>query len=249
MQRYFIKENNWLGDHVIIENDDAKHIAVVMRMNEAERIVCVHPSGKAALCTISQIEKNRIEAKIIDYLIDNSELPVRVTIVQGLPKGPKIDFILQKGTELGAIAFQFFTGERSVMKWDTKKAKQKMLRYEKIVKEAAEQSHRTHIPHIHEVCSLTEVMNQLEENAIVLFADEEAVRDGEFAPFQSALKKVKNAQHLYIVIGPEGGIADSERQFLLANDAIPVRFGPRILRTETAALYALACISYEFEES
>lgn len=249
MQRYFVKEDNWIEDQIVIVDDDAKHISVVMRMKEADQIICVHPNGTAARCTINHIEKNRVEAIINEVIRENSELPVQVTIVQGLPKGPKIDFVLQKGTELGAYAFQFFTAERSVMKWDSKKSQQKLLRFEKIVKEAAEQSHRLHIPVIHDVCSLDEVIKQLDQHAVVLFADEDAVRQRNVSPLQSVLKNITIDDHLYIVIGPEGGIADSERELLLAYDAISVRFGPRILRTETAAVYALACLSYQLEET
>lgn len=249
MQRYFVKENQWLDDLVTIIGEDAKHIAVVMRMKEGNEIICVHPNGQAAICLITVIEKNCVTAKVKEMLEHHSELPLHVTIVQGLPKGSKIDFILQKGTELGASTFQFFTAERSVVKWDQKKAKQKLVRYGKIVKEAAEQSHRNVIPTIAEVKSLAEVLKNCETADYILFADEELAKATDSPSLQTILQQIDIGAKVYIVIGPEGGITDNERALLLHSHANAVRFGPRILRTETAALYALSVISYEFEES
>lgn len=250
MQRYFINENKWLDDDMVtITDEDAKHIALVMRMKEGNEIICVHPNGQAAICLIMSIEKNCVTAKVKQMLEGHSELPIQVTIVQGLPKGSKIDFILQKGTELGASTFQFFPAERSVAKWDEKKAKQKIVRFEKIVKEAAEQSHRNIIPTINKVTSLATVLKSCEAADYILFADEELAKKTDAPSLQAILQAIDVGTKIYIVIGPEGGLTDNERTLLMNHGANAVRLGPRILRTETAALYALSVISYEFEES
>jgi len=249
MQRYFIEEENWLEEHITIKQDDAKHITSVMRMKINDDIICVHPDGKVAICKIQSIEKPVVHAIVQQYITTDVELPVNVTIVQGLPKGQKLDFILQKGTELGAYAFQFFTAKRSVAKWEPKKANQKLQRYEKIVKEAAEQSHRNHLPIIHDVKALGAIVSSLKKDDLILFADEEAVKQNNFPRLQTQLKEMQSNQDIYVVIGPEGGIDQTERDLLLRHGAKAIRLGPRILRTETAAMYVLANISYELEET
>lgn len=249
MQRYFIEKENWLDEHITIKQDDARHISSVMRMQVDDEIICVHPNGEVAICSIQSLEKSVVHAIVQQYIEDKVELPINVTIVQGLPKGQKLDFILQKGTELGAYGFQFFTAKRSIVKWEPKKAKQKIQRFEKIVKEAAEQSHRNHMPIIHDVKALDSILSALTNDDLVLFADEEAVQENNFPSLQSHLRNLQHNQHVYVVIGPEGGIDHVEREILLNHGAKAIRLGPRILRTETAAMYVLANISYELEET
>src|SRR5690625_2488476 len=118
MQRYFIPDSNWEDNKVLIEGDDQHHIVRVMRLKESDQIICNHPKGYSAICKITNISESAVEAIIKETLYDDKELPVSVTIAQGLPKGEKLDFVLQKGTELGADAFIPFQAERSVVKWD-----------------------------------------------------------------------------------------------------------------------------------
>src|SRR5699024_3646557 len=121
LQRYFINREDWTEGSVLIKGEDAHHILRVMRYTVGDQIICNQPEGKAAVCVISETEKNKVVAKIENDLHVSTELPVHVTIAQGLPKGDKIDLILQKGTELGAHAFIPFQAERSVVVWDDKK--------------------------------------------------------------------------------------------------------------------------------
>lgn len=249
MQRYFILEDkNWSKQSVFITGDDVHHIKRVMRGKIGDSIICNRKDGKAAICEITEIGDEHVKAKLVEWLEHESELPVEVTIVQGLPKGDKFDFILQKGTELGASVFIPFRASRSVVVWDEKKMKKKKIRFEKIVKEASEQSHRTMIPKIEDAVNLQQLIEIGKSYDVCLFAYEEEAKKDSFQSFAEILTKVKQGMRLLICIGPEGGFTEQEVDELKNNGFQPVRFGPRILRTETASLYALASISYHFEE-
>src|SRR5690625_4157539 len=248
MQRYFVPEYNWNNEIVTIRGEDARHIKVVMRFQQGDYIICNRLDGKAAICSITNLTKQTVHLQVVEWLNNNNELPVHVTIAQGLPKGNKMDYILQKGTELGASQFCFFQAERSIVKWDAKKSKQKIKRFEKIVKEASEQCHRNRIPVISEISSLEKLIEQCKVYDIMLFAYEEEVSSNQYHSFAKSLSNASTGDKMIIFIGPEGGFSQREVKTLKSNNVAPVRFGPRILRTETASLYALASISYQFEE-
>ncbi|WP_369813126.1 RsmE family RNA methyltransferase [Virgibacillus halodenitrificans] len=140
MQRYFVSETGWGTNEVTILGEDVHHINRVMRYKEGANIICNHPDGRAAICELLVITADSVQAEIKQWLNENVELPIQVTVAQGLPKGDKLELILQKGTELGAYAFIPFQAERSIVNWDKKKQEKKLIRFNKIVKEASEQS-------------------------------------------------------------------------------------------------------------
>ncbi|TFJ94122.1 16S rRNA (uracil(1498)-N(3))-methyltransferase [Lentibacillus salicampi] len=248
MQRYFVPAENWIDSQVIITGDDVHHISRVIRSRPGNKIICNHPNGDAAICRITDIGKDQIHTVISEWLEESSELPLDVTIAQGLPKSDKLEWVLQKGTELGAAAFIPVQADRSVVVWDHQKSEKKMNRYRKIIKEASEQSHRNKIPSIKPVTPLTELVKQSTDYNVKLFAYEEEAKTEVFQSFGMAVSKMGPGDRVFIVIGPEGGFSKQEAAVLKQHDFTPVRLGPRILRTETAALYALASISYHFEE-
>ncbi|HLR54653.1 MAG TPA: 16S rRNA (uracil(1498)-N(3))-methyltransferase [Pseudogracilibacillus sp.] len=248
MQRYFVLENAWQSNQVEIKEDDMHHIKKVMRMEVGDRLECVHPSGAVAECEIQEYGENRIVLNIKAWLEENTELPVSVTIVQGLPKKDKLEFVLQKGTELGAFEFLLYEADRSIVQWDKKKQAQKVTRYNRIVKEASEQCHRQQIPDV-SVKPLKEVVQNENNNYdVFLFAFEEEAKKASYTSFHQVLEGLPRGSRICLIIGPEGGFSEKEVQLLKQQQAQPIRLGPRILRTETAALYALASISYYFEE-
>lgn len=248
LQRYFVPEENWKEDDVVIANDDAHHISRVMRSQPEDKIICNHPDGKAAICKISEMTGNHVRAVISEWLDESAESPIEVTIAQGLPKSDKMDSVLKKGTELGAHAFIPIQADRSVVSWDAKKMEKKMIRYRKIVKEASEQSHRNNMPYIHPLIALNELVNESNSYDLKLFAYEEEAKTENVSSFGTIISNMAPGDRILIVIGPEGGFSDQEADLLKQNEFKPVRLSPRILRTETAALYALASISYQFEE-
>lgn len=216
-------------------------------MEPGDRMICVKNNGQAALCEITEIANDAVMGTVIEWKNDDKELPVKVTIVSGLPKGDKYEYIIQKGTELGAYEFIPFIAARSVVKWDQKKAAKKQERLQKIAKEAAEQSHRTIMPDVTEPKTLERLLQYAAGFDHKLIAFEEEAKQGETGVLASVLQKIKPGQSLMFVFGPEGGLEPNEVDRLIEAGFRACGLGPRILRTETAPLYALSTVSYQLE--
>jgi 16S rRNA (uracil1498-N3)-methyltransferase len=246
VQRYFIEEQG-STDQFNISGDDYHHIVRVMRMKAGDEIICVSPQGRSAVCQIAEITDEMVMANVVKWEEGTKELPVHVVIASGLPKGDKLELIIQKGTELGAYEFVPFTASRSIVKWDSKKAAKKVERWQKIAKEAAEQSHRSWVPEVKEPISFKELVKASDEYTYKLVAYEEEAREGEASVLSSTLAKLGKGDSLLIVFGPEGGLTSQEVDLLKKNGFLACGLGPRILRTETAPLYALSAVSYHFE--
>ncbi|WP_152656296.1 16S rRNA (uracil(1498)-N(3))-methyltransferase [Oceanobacillus sp. CFH 90083] len=250
MQRYFISTEQINGQMIRILGEDVHHITRVMRNKPGDEIICNTDDGRAVLCQIAEIHEAEVQAVIESWLDESVELPVKVAIAQGIPKGDKFEWILQKGTELGAAKFIPFAAERSVAKWDEQKFHKKAKRFEKIIKEASEQSHRNQIPELSHVMPLTALLEESKSYTLKLFAYEEEAKGeaGDTSAFAAALDGLSGNERIFLVIGPEGGISVKEANLLKESGFQAIRLGKRILRTETAALYALASISYHTEE-
>ncbi|GGP12592.1 16S rRNA (uracil(1498)-N(3))-methyltransferase [Oceanobacillus neutriphilus] len=250
MQRYFISKEQIQDPSVRILGDDVHHMTKVMRNKPGDKFICNTEDGKSALCKIEEINETEVQAVIEAWLDESAELPVEVTIAQGIPKGDKFEWILQKGTELGAAKFIPFAAERSVAKWDDQKFHKKAKRFEKITKEASEQSHRNRIPELSPVMQFKDLLEESESYTVKLFAYEEEAKGAEkkSSLFASVLDNISENDRILLVIGPEGGISTEEVNHLKESGFQAIRLGKRILRTETAALYALASISYHVEE-
>jgi len=245
MQRYFIETS--IQD-ARISGEDARHIERVMRMKEGDKIVVVAQEN-GYICTITAFAGDEVVVQPTGEIIASPELPVLVTVACGLPKGDKLELITQKATELGMFALQPFEAERSIVKWDKKKGAKKQERLQKIAKEAAEQAHRTVIPEVYEPIAFQQLVQQAPNFDVVFIADEEDAKADKRTSFAHKLQQIKaqQAKSILIIFGPEGGIARKEVEALLQVGAQPMSLGPRILRAETAPLYALSAISYEFE--
>ncbi|WEG14224.1 16S rRNA (uracil(1498)-N(3))-methyltransferase [Pullulanibacillus sp. KACC 23026] len=248
MQRYFVKDDQIQEDQVTIKAEDAHHIMNVMRMKEGDKIEVCDESNHAYVCQIEANQNLQVIAKLIQPIEESTELPIRVTIAQGLPKGDKFELIVQKATELGVTAVLPFASERSIVKWDQgQKVQKKLERLRKIAKEAAEQSHRASLPTIEEPVNLKGLISLKEAYTHKLVAFEESAKRGERHGFANLLDTIKPGESLLVVIGPEGGLSSNEVNELTQNGFSCAGLGPRILRTETASLYVLAALSYHFE--
>ena len=247
MQRYFVKNEQITEKTIKILAEDAHHISRVMRMKPGERIICCSEDGQTALCEIQEITDDLCFVSIVEWIDEDKELPIFVTIAQGLPKGDKLELIIQKGTEMGASCFLPFFASRSVVKWDEKKGRKKVERFEKIAKEAAEQSHRTRVPVIKDPIDFKKLLLDSVNYTYKIVAYEEDAKRGEKRNLSSILQKVAPGDSLLAVIGPEGGLTEEEISKLCDNGFITCSLGQRILRTETAPLYILAAVSYHTE--
>jgi 16S rRNA (uracil1498-N3)-methyltransferase len=245
MQRYFIPQP-FIDGISLISGDDAKHIQKVMRMQVGNTIIAVS-EGQAFEANIEAFEGQDVLIKKSSEPLRSNELPKKVTICCGLPKGEKLDLITQKATELGMYELILFEAERSIVKWDAQKGNKKQQRLQKIAKEAAEQSHRNVVPNIHDILSFKELLQQSKKYDVLFVADEEDAKQEKRTRFVVMLEKTHDQQSILVVFGPEGGLSRKEIDALMKHGFHSISLGPRILRAETAPLYVLSAMSYEFE--
>ncbi|WP_054709957.1 16S rRNA (uracil(1498)-N(3))-methyltransferase [Bacillus sp. JCM 19041] len=240
MQRYFIADKQMSSQTVEITGDDAAHIARVMRMQPGDEVICVNERGRVVLAELLTVEKDKSEGKVLREIDANVEMPVRVTIAQGLPKGDKFEAIVQKGTELGAYSFLPFAAKRSIVKWDEKKGNKKTERLQKIAKEAAEQAHRIKVPKVDAPLTVKQLVETIKNYDMCIICDEEEAKLGEVGKLKKAFERLEKEMTVLVVVGPEGGLSREEVISFCENGAIACGIGPRIVRTETASLYVLA---------
>ncbi|WP_214802704.1 16S rRNA (uracil(1498)-N(3))-methyltransferase [Exiguobacterium sp. ERU656] len=245
MQRYFVEQAARSGERFTLQKDDAHHMKNVMRMDVGDEILVLDGTGLFR-CALEELDKQQAIARIVESSSIDTELPIRVTLAYALPKGDKIELVAQKATELGMNQLLIFESARSVSKWDAKKVPKKIERLEKIIKEAAEQSYRAHLPQVDYV-TYDEVLQEAPQYTACLVAYEEAAKEGEATAFASTLARLQAGDSLLVVIGPEGGLTETEVTRLTDAGFLPASLGRRILRTETAPLYVLSAVSYHFE--
>ena len=234
MQRYF--NNEKVNNEFLMNLDDSNHIYKVMRMKLGDKIeVLCHE--KLYTCEIINLDKN-VKVRVIEEKDDNNELPIKITICQSLVNEQKMDLILQKGTELGAYEFIPYSARNSVVK-ENNKSDKKIVRWQRIVKEASEQSKRNIIPKVNNIINIDELIKLNYDLKLLCSVNE----------FTLNIKKVLEQKQKYdtiiIVIGPEGGFSKDEEEKLIANDFISVSLGKTVFRTETASLVALSYLNYE----
>ncbi|KRM25938.1 MULTISPECIES: 16S rRNA (uracil(1498)-N(3))-methyltransferase [Limosilactobacillus] len=245
MQRYFINERAQDGQ-LVLPKAIAHHLTTVLRATVGTPVELVLADHQVYLAKVATTEPETI-VKIDHALGKNSELPVDVTILCGLPKTKeKPELIVQKATELGAKRIVFFEAQRSVSHWTSKKQQKKVARLQKIADAAAEQSHRNYQPVVAYYSNLKQALTANPAD-FRLVAWEESAKQGEKSGLARCLQKIKAHQSLLAIFGPEGGLTAGEVDQMAAAGVQPVGLGPRILRTETAPLYFLTAVSYACE--
>lgn len=248
MQRYFIdRDVNESESTIDFDKETLHHMLRVMRMGIGSSFYLVDQSQQTFIATITQVNDQELEVSLQADKVKSAEMPVKVTIAVGLPKGDKLEWITQKATELGVFSIIPLDTTRTMVKWKDDKSQKKIQRLQKIAKEAAEQSHRSQIPSIEQVHSLKDLCSRASEYTASLVAFEDSARQGETSHFASLVSKVKSGDSILMIFGPEGGFDQNEIDFLQSQGVVPCGLGPRILRAETAPLYALSAISYQTE--
>lgn len=232
MQRYFAVDKD-----LNISDKDKHHIINVMRMKLNDKIEIVY-NEKVYMCEINDISKKDVSYSVKDIIDVNNELPLKVTIAVSLVNEKKLDFILQKCTELGVYDFILVNSDRSKIKIDGKE-KKKIERWNTITKEAAEQSHRNIKPIVRDIMSINDVL-KLDYDLKLTCSTKENEKT-----IKNVLQNSTNCDRIIIVIGPEGGLTISEEEKLEKNGFIPVTLGNLILRTETVPIYIMSLVNYE----
>ena len=247
MQQYFIYGSPSAETIEITDKDTIKHMFQVMRLRAGDEVVLVFQDGIKRLAEVVDVESRTM--RIVEELDENVELPVQITIACGFPKGDKFATIAQKTTELGAAEIYGFPADRSIVKWDGKKLAKLAEKLEKVVQGAAEQSKRNIVPSINLIANKKSFIKSFNEYDKVFVAYEEAAKDGEKSVLANALSEVSAGDKLLFIFGPEGGITDKEIDDFTQAGAVCTGLGPRIMRAETAPMYALSAVSYALELS
>ena len=230
MQQYMINDSNIIDNKIILNNDDIFHIFKVMRMKENDKIICADYESKIKyLCVINENK----EIKIVEQFNEDNELDYNIVLAFGLVSSDKLEFVIQKASELGVNKLIPFISQHSQVKYDEKKLVKKMIRWQKIIKEACEQSKRNSLMSIETPIKLNDLVDYDIKQKIVAYENEEGLR----------LSDVYLKQDVLIVVGSEGGFATTEIDYLIENGFSSISLGKSILRCETAAISAVSIIS------
>ena len=241
MHRCFVNYSLNTGDVVSVTGDEAAHVSRVLRFNAGDVLELFNESGIVALCEITEISKQEFCVLVKDVYKSDAEPEVKITLYQGIAKEAKMDYTIQKATELGISRIVPVETEFTVVK--IKDSGKKTERWQKIALDAAKQCKRASVPEIAEPVKFDKALKLLKENEI-FFAPYEAARQGSLKDLTFG-KKPQSAGY---IIGPEGGFSQKEADAFL-NENIPVvTLGKRILRTETAATATLAILDFCFGE-
>ncbi len=230
------------GAIVTIQGDDARHISLALRMRVGDTITLCNGAGIEYEATLLSLSPTAVEAELSDPRQSASEMPVKVTLYQGLAKGDKMDTIIQKAVELGVTCIVPVTTSRCIMKMGDN-ADKKIARWQKIANEAAGQCGRGVLPAVGMSVSFKEAVKMAKSDALSLFCYEEL---GKTKPLPILLPDAPPAT-LSFFIGPEGGFSPEEAELAMDAGILPCGLGPRILRTETASGYLLAALSCRYE--
>jgi len=236
MQRYFAQTK--VENKFLLKNDDIYHIKTVMRMKDNDKIIVVY-ENIPYLCEIENVNQN-LEINIKEEMeIIKDKLP-QITLIIPLLKEQKMDLILQKATELGVSEIIPVILSRSIIKLDEKKENNKLDRWQRIVKEASEQSHRNEIPIVRNVKKIEEL--ELKDLNLVCSTREKANN------IKYTLKNNISCDTINVVVGPEGGLTEKEEEILIKKGFEAVTLGTRIMRVETVPIYIMSVINYEYLE-
>lgn len=245
MPRFFVDPSQVEGDRIIIRGGDVNHIRNVLRMRTADGLSVSDGQGRDYYCHIEQMDPEKICLRIDNSWDSYVELPVRLTLFQGIPKGDKMELIIQKAVELGAYRVVPVYTERTVVRLDPKKEEKKLKRWQMISESAAKQAGRGRVPQVGPAMTWQEAL-ELSRGM-----------DGCLIPYERAkgmnvsretIRSMKGCASLAVFIGPEGGFSEKEIGTAMEAGAKPITLGKRVLRTETAGLAILSILMYEFEE-
>ncbi|NLW56187.1 MAG: 16S rRNA (uracil(1498)-N(3))-methyltransferase [Firmicutes bacterium] len=249
MPKFFIEQTQLRSEHggkrlIDFYGEDAHHLARVLRMKPGDALTAADGQGRLYHLEITALAADTVSALVLGEEVDYSEPTVRITLYQSILKGEKMDWVLQKGTEIGISAFVPYLSTRTVARPEPKGYRKKQERWQKIVTAAAKQSERGLIPVVRPITPWTELAELLAGHLTIVAWEGEQTLSLRAALAEQA--STGPPAELSLIIGPEGGLAAAEVEQLVAWGAVPVSLGPRILRAETAGPVAAALVLYHF---
>ena len=243
MPRFFVKPENINNGSVSIIGDDAFHIARALRMAVGDEITLADSEGYEYKCTLNKIRDDICECEVSEKLLSKSESPIDVSLFMAYPKGDKLELVIQKAVELGVNRIIPFESSRCIKRPRQDKAERQGVRLSRIAEEAAKQCGRARLSEVCAPVGFSEMIDSAKKADLPLFCYE-----GEgTVSLKEILSQNPNAKSISVVVGCEGGFSESEAEIAKKSGLISVNLGPRILRCETAPLYALSSISYNYE--
>ena len=236
MHNFFVNENQKQGDRYFINGTDFNHIKNVLRMNIGDTFL-VSEQGTSSLCEIESFENDTVIVKILEENYKDTSLPIKIYLFQGLPKGDKLELIIQKCVELGVNEIVPVQMNRCVVKIEEKKKKSKRERWQAISESAAKQSKCNRVPEVAEILTYKQALEKAKDLDLLLVPYES--KNG-MEDTKNALNEIKSGMSVGIFIGPEGGFDENEIAQALENNGKVISLGKRILRTETAAITSVS---------
>ena len=243
MHMFFIEPRQISGNQVTITGADVNHIRNVLRMKPGEIVRISDEKDFCGQCRVDELLEDQIILTVLEEA-DSTELPAEVTLFQGLPKGDKMEWIIQKNTELGIARIVPVAMKRSVVKLDAKKAPAKVARWQAIAESAGKQSGRTKLPEVAQVMTYGQMLKEAADYDLLLLPYESA--EGMDA-VRSLFAQAKPGMRIGILIGPEGGFEPSEVDAAVEAGWKVLSLGRRILRTETAGMTVMANLMLQLE--
>lgn len=244
MYHFFVEEEQVNGENAYISGSDVNHIVNVLRMKIGEELLISVKGDWDYLCKIEEIENDRVNLKLLESM-EQRELPIKLTLLQGIPKSDKLEMIIQKATELGVSEIIPVKTNRVVVKIDEKKTQAKVNRWNAIAQSAAKQSKRSIIPKVLNPQTLDNALEIVKDYGVKLLPYENA--DG-IKKTKDILNSLDSKNSIAVFIGPEGGFEEAEVKKSTDSGFEVITLGKRILRTETAGLALLSNIMIRLEE-
>ncbi len=242
-RRFFIDPNQIENGTVTITGESARQLSKVLRLKEGDFICLLDGSGNEHDAIISGITREAVSARIVGSNCCPREPRVKLTLAICLPKGDKLELIVQKCAELGISKYIIVNSDRTVAKVEPSKLIDRLTRWQKIALEAAEQCGRAVAPRVEGLVEFKDLSEEIGNHELSLIAWEE--EDGQ--SLKEVLRTNIDAQSVLLIVGPEGGLTEHEVNIAKAAGAKSVSLGKRLLRVETAAISAIAAIMYELE--
>ena len=245
MPRFFVSPDAIRDNIIMIEGNDAFHIARSLRMAVGDDITVSCGEKTEYVCRLTRIRDEECECEIVETRDAVGESPIEITLYMAYPKGDKLETVIQKAVELGAIEIVPFESSRCIKRPKADKQEKVTARLSKIAEEAAKQCGRSRLASVHDAMSYKEMLASLKRHELALLCYEDETAES----IKGALKAAGDVKSIAVIVGSEGGFSPEEAAAAREAGARSVTLGHRILRCETAPLYALAAISYEFELS
>lgn len=239
MRRFTLAPERIDGDRVAFDRDESRHMAAVLRLGPGDLIIAGDGRGSDYTVRLETLD-DTATGTIVGVATSRVESPVAVTLVQGVPKGDKMEQIVRAVTELGVVRVLPALTERTIVRLEPSRWRERARRWQRVAKEAAKQCGRSVVPTVETPRSLADCLDPEGADAAV------CLWEGEAPPLAHVLERIRSPRALRVLIGPEGGLARHEVEAAKSHGWSTASVGPRILRTETAGPAIVAMLQFVF---